>query len=98
MHIDRIASSAATASGAAAGKGNYDFKSLFPTLDKSLPYRVTDKPEGGNPGDLVNFVIVGSQEQVTECAEGMRAGFRLTKPILTRLSVRCWRPCRRIPT
>ena len=33
---------------------------------RSLPYRVTDKPEGGNPGDLVNFVIVGSQEQVTK--------------------------------
>ncbi len=65
VHIDRIASSAATASGAAAGKGNYDFKPLFATLDKSLPYRVTDKPEGGNPGDLVNFVIIGSQEQVT---------------------------------
>ena len=65
VHIDRIASSAATASGAAAGKGNYDFKPLFAMLDKSLPYRVTDKPEGGNPGDLVNFVIIGSQEQVT---------------------------------
>ena len=26
---------------------------------------MTDKPEGGNPGDLINFVIVGSQEQVT---------------------------------
>lgn len=66
VHIDRIASSAATASGAAAGKGNYDFKPLFPTLDQKLPYRVTDKPEGGNPGDLVNFVIIGSQEQVTD--------------------------------
>ena len=65
VHIDRIASSTATASGAAAGKSNYDFKPLFATLDKNLPYRVTDKPEGGNPGDLVNFVIVGSQEQVT---------------------------------
>ncbi len=66
VHIDRIASSTATSSGVAAGKGNYDFKPLFATLDKSLPYRVTDKPEGGNPGDLVNFVIVGSQEQVTK--------------------------------
>ena len=66
VHIDRIAAGAATASGAAAGKGNYDFKPLFATLDKSLPYRVTDKAEGGNPGDLVNFVIVGSQEQVTK--------------------------------
>ncbi len=65
VHIDRVAASTATSSGVAAGKGNYDFKPLFATLDKSLPYRVTDKPEGGNPGDLVNFVIVGSQEQVT---------------------------------
>ncbi|MGB7554496.1 MAG: LssY C-terminal domain-containing protein [Candidatus Korobacteraceae bacterium] len=66
VHIDRIASSTATSSGVAAGKGNYDFKPLFATLDRNLPYRVTDKPEGGNPGDLVNFVIVGSQEQVTK--------------------------------
>ena len=65
VHIDRIASSTATSSGAAAGKSNYDFKPLFATLDKNLPYRVTDKPEGGDPGDLVNFVIIGSQEQVT---------------------------------
>jgi hypothetical protein len=69
VHIDRIAVSAATASGAAAGKNNYDFKPLFATLDKKLPYRVTDKPEGGNPGDLVNFVIVGSQEQVTNALQ-----------------------------
>ena len=66
VQIDRIAASVATASGAAAGKNNYDFKPVFATLDKKLPYRVTDKAgEGGNPGDLVNFVIVGSQEQVT---------------------------------
>ena len=49
----------------AAGKSNYDFKPLFAQLDAKLPYRVTDKPEGGNPGDLVNFVIIGSQAQVT---------------------------------
>src|SRR5664279_4596656 len=66
VQIDRIAASAATASGAAAGKNNYDFQPVFATLDKKLPYRVTDKAgEGGNPGDLVNFVLVGSQEQVT---------------------------------
>jgi hypothetical protein len=66
VHIDRIAASAATASGAAAGKNNYDFTPVFATLDKKLPYRVTDKAgAGGNPGDLVNFVLVGSQEQVT---------------------------------
>ena len=60
VHIDRTPASAA-----AATKSNYDFKPLFAQLDAKLPYRVSDKPEGGNPGDLVNFVIVGSQEQVT---------------------------------
>jgi LssY-like putative type I secretion system component LssY len=49
----------------AAAKSNYDFKPLFAELDAKLPYRVTDKPQGGNPGDLVNFVLVGSQQQVT---------------------------------
>ena len=65
VHIDRISTAAATASGAAAGQANYDFKPLFAELDAKLPYRVTDQPQGGNPGDLVNFVIVGTQEQVT---------------------------------
>ena len=60
VHIDRTPASAA-----AAAKSNYDFKPLFAQLDAKIPYRVTDKPEGGNPGDLINFVIVGSQEQVT---------------------------------
>ena len=60
VHIDRTARTAA-----AAAKSNYDFKPLFAQLDAKLPYRVTDKPQGGNPGDLINFVIVGSQEQVT---------------------------------
>jgi len=60
VHIDRTP---ATAS--AASQSNYDFKPLFAQLDQKLPYRVTDKAEGGNPGDLVNFVIVGSAEQVT---------------------------------
>ena len=65
VHIDRTPTSAATASGAAASQGNYDFKALFSELDAKLPYRVTDKPSGGNPGDLVNFIIVGGQDQVT---------------------------------
>jgi len=60
VHIDRTATTTA-----AAAKTNYDFKTLFAQLDAKLPYRVGDKPEGGNPGDLVNFVLVGSQEQVT---------------------------------
>ncbi len=66
VHIDRTAASTTTAGGALASSGNYDFKSLFPLLDQKLPYRVTDKPgAGGNPGDLVNFVLVGNQDQVT---------------------------------
>lgn len=60
VHIDRTPATAA-----AAAKTNYDFKPLFAQLDAKVPYRVTDKPEGGNPGDLINFVLVGSQEQVT---------------------------------
>ena len=60
VQIERTAGSSA-----AATKSNYDFKPLFAQLDAKLPYRVSDKPEGGNPGDLVNFVIVGSQQQVT---------------------------------
>ncbi len=65
VHIDRTASAAATAGGAAASQGKYDFQPLFPELDAKLPYRVTDKPSGGNEGDLVNFVLIGTQEQVT---------------------------------
>ena len=66
VHVDRTASSVATQSGAAAAAGKYDFKPLFAVLDAKLPYRVTDQAQGGNPGDLVNFVIVGSKEQVTD--------------------------------
>lgn len=66
VHIDRTPTSTATASGAAASESKYDFKPLFAELDAKLPYRVTDQPNGGNPGDLINFVIVGTQEQVTE--------------------------------
>ena len=66
VKVERTAAAAATASGAAASAGNYDFKPLFAELDQKLPYRVTDSAAGGNPGDLVNFVIVGSQDQVTQ--------------------------------
>ena len=62
VHIDRTAApkSAATAS-------NYNFQPLYKELDAKLPYRVTDQAApGGNEGDLVNFVIVGSEKQVTE--------------------------------
>jgi len=65
VHIDRTASAAATASGAAASQGKYEFQPLFAELDAKLPYRVTDKPSAGNEGDLVNFVLIGTQEQVT---------------------------------
>jgi LssY C-terminus len=61
VHIERTA---ATASG--VNPSNYNFKPLFATLDAKLPYRVTDQAaSGGNEGDLVNFVIVGSEKQVT---------------------------------
>ena len=70
VHVDRTAASAATASGAAASQSNYDFKPLFAQLDQKLPYRVTDQPNGGNEGDLVNFVLIGTQEQVTNALKG----------------------------
>ncbi len=60
VHVERTAASVAAASSA-----KYDFQPLFAVLQKDLPLRVSDKPEGGNPGDLVNFVLVGDQEQVT---------------------------------
>ena len=66
VHIDRIATGTATASGVAAGQSKYDFQPLFAELDAKLPYRVSDQAQGGNPGDLVNFVIVGTQQQVTD--------------------------------
>jgi hypothetical protein len=65
VHIDRTSTAAATASGAAASQNNYNFPPLFAELNPKLPYRVTDQPNGGNEGDLVNFVLVGTQEQVT---------------------------------
>ena len=60
VHIDRT-----PGGGTTAAKSAYDFKPLFAKLDANLPYRVSDKPENGNPGDLVNFVLIGSQQQVT---------------------------------
>ncbi len=61
VHIDRTA-----APKAAATPNNYNFPPLYKLLDAKLPYRVTDQAApGGNEGDLVNFVIVGSEEKVT---------------------------------
>jgi LssY C-terminus len=60
VHIDRTPVSVA-----AANSTNYDFKPLFAVIDQKLPYRVTDQAApGGNEGDLVNFVLVGSEKQV----------------------------------
>ncbi len=62
VHIDRTAAPAA-----ASNPTKYDFKPLFAVLDQKLPYRVTDQAApGGNEGDLVNFVLVGSEKQVTD--------------------------------
>jgi hypothetical protein len=61
VHIDRTA-----APKVAANAVNYNFQPLYKVLDADLPYRVTDQAAaGGNEGDLVNFVLVGSQKQVT---------------------------------
>jgi LssY-like putative type I secretion system component LssY len=65
VHIERTASSTATSSGASASQNKYDFKPVFAELDAKLPYRVSDQAENGNPGDLVNFVLVGTEDQVT---------------------------------
>jgi LssY C-terminus len=64
VHIDRTAAARAAGSSASASSGNYDFKPLFAELDQKLPYRVQDQAK--NPGDLVNFVLIGSKEQVTD--------------------------------
>ncbi|HEX7159403.1 MAG TPA: LssY C-terminal domain-containing protein [Edaphobacter sp.] len=37
---------------------------LTPALFADVPRRVSDHPDGGNPGDMVNFALVGTQEQV----------------------------------
>jgi hypothetical protein len=61
VHIDRTVGAKS-----AAAVTNYNFKPLFAQLDAKLPYRVTDQAApGGNEGDLVNFVLVGSEKQVT---------------------------------
>lgn len=65
VQIVRTPAATQVASGAAASSAKYDFQPLFASLQKQLPNRVSDKPEGGNPGDLVNFVFVGTQDQVT---------------------------------
>jgi hypothetical protein len=59
-HIERTPATAT-----AANSTNFNFKPLFTTLDAKLPYRVTDQPSEGNEGDLVNFVLVGNEKQVT---------------------------------
>ena len=62
VHIDRTA-----APKAANNSANYNFQPLFKIVEARLPYRVTDQPTpGGNEGDLVNFVLVGSEEKVQE--------------------------------
>jgi hypothetical protein len=66
VHIDRTSTAAATATGAAASQPNYNFQPVFAELNAKLPYRVTDQPNGGNEGDLVNFVLIGTQDQVTD--------------------------------
>jgi len=66
VQIERTPAATQVASGAPASSAKYDFQPLFTTLAKQLPARVTDKPEGGNPGDLVNFVLVGTQDQVKD--------------------------------
>jgi LssY C-terminus len=61
VHIERTA-----APKVAASSNNYNFQPLYKILDARLPYRVTDMAAaGGNEGDLVNFVLVGSEKQVT---------------------------------
>jgi len=62
VHIDRT-----PATKAASAANNYNFQPLYAVLDAKLPYRVTDRAApGGNEGDLVNFVLVGSEKQVTD--------------------------------
>jgi hypothetical protein len=61
VYIDRTAVPKSS-----ANASNYNFAPLYKVLDAKLPYRVTDTAaSGGNAGDLVNFVIVGSEKQVT---------------------------------
>jgi hypothetical protein len=64
VQVERTPAATQVASGAAASAAKYEFQPLFTALQKDLPARVTDKPDGGNPGDLVNFVLVGDGDQV----------------------------------
>lgn len=64
--IQRTPAATQVASGAAASSAKYDFQPLFTILQLNLPARVSDKAEGGNPGDLVNFVLVGDQDQIKD--------------------------------
>lgn len=66
VQIERTPAATQVASGAAASSAKFDFEPLFATLQKELPARVSDQPDGGNPGDLVNFVLVGDQDQVKD--------------------------------
>ncbi len=69
VHIDRIASSTATSSGVAAGKGNYDFKPLFATLDKksALPrHRQTGRRQSRRLGQLCDRRLAGAGDQSAE--------------------------------
>jgi len=43
---------------------------VTPDLFGDIPRRVTDTPKGGNPGDMVNFALVGTQEQVEAAYKG----------------------------
>jgi LssY-like putative type I secretion system component LssY len=62
VHIERTPSA-----NPGENSNHYNFKPLFSVLDARLPYRVTDQvAPGGNEGDLINFVLVGSEKQVTE--------------------------------
>ncbi len=64
VHVERTSVAAAKAAGAA--DSTYDFRPLISLLDKDLPYRVNDQPaEAANPGDLVNLVLLGNEDQIT---------------------------------
>ena len=65
VHVERT-SVAAVNVAAIADSSPYNFQPLFSLLDKDLPYRVSDSPsETANPGDLVNIVLLGDEDQIT---------------------------------
>lgn len=66
VQIQRTPAATQVAGGAEASSAKYDFQPLFTVLQLNLPARVSDKAENGNPGDLVNFVLVGTQDQVQD--------------------------------